>query len=68
MGLAGSPAVMPLAGGLAHPEFGTSVNPILTRGADYLYPHITACPPGFENLMASLTLGSLIIVTKAVTK
>ena len=34
-------------------EYGRSVNPILTRGADYAH-HITACPPGFENLTASL--------------
>ena len=40
---------------LAHPEFGSSVNPIATRGADYAH-HITACPPGFENLTASLHL------------
>ena len=49
-------AVMPLAGGqggLAHPEFGSSVNPIPTWGADYAH-HITACPPGFENLATSL--------------
>ena len=38
---------------LAHPEFGVSVNPIPTKGADYAH-HITACPPGFENLVASL--------------
>ena len=38
---------------LAHPEFGSSVNPITTRGADYAH-HITACPPGFENPAASL--------------
>ena len=38
---------------LAHPEFGVSVNPIPTRGADYAHC-ITACPPGFENLAASL--------------
>ena len=35
---------------LAHPEFGSSVNP---GWADYAH-HITACPPGFENLAASL--------------
>ena len=35
------------------PEFGSSVNPIPTRGADYAH-HITACSPGFENLTASL--------------
>ena len=38
---------------LAHPEFGSSVNLITTRGADYAHP-ITASPPGFENLAASL--------------
>ena len=38
---------------LAQPEFGSSVNPITTRGADYAL-HITACPPGFENPAASL--------------
>ena len=38
---------------LAHPEFGISVNPITTRGADYAH-HITASPPGFENPVASL--------------
>ena len=38
---------------LAHPEFGSSVNPITTRGADYAH-HITASPPGFENPAASL--------------
>ena len=38
---------------LAHHEFGSSVNPITTRGADYAH-HITASPPGFENPAASL--------------
>ena len=38
---------------LAHPEFGSSVNPITTRGADYAH-HITANPPGFENPAAAL--------------
>ena len=38
---------------LAHPEFGVSVNPIPTKGAGYAH-HITAYPPGFENLVASL--------------
>ena len=38
---------------LPHPEFGVSVNPIPTRGADYAHC-ITACPTGFENLAASL--------------
>ena len=37
----------------AHPEFGSSVNPIITRGADYAQ-RITASPPGFENIVASL--------------
>ena len=45
---------MPLVGG-AHPEFGDSVNTIPTRGADYAL-HITACPPEFENLAASLII------------
>ena len=38
---------------LAHLEFGSSVNPITTRGADYVH-HITASPPGFENPAAAL--------------
>ena len=38
---------------LAHPELGSSVNPITTRGADYAH-HITASPPGIENPAASL--------------
>ena len=38
---------------LAHTEFGSSVNPITIRGADYAH-HITASPPGFENPAASL--------------
>ena len=29
---------------LAHPEFGSLVNPITTRGADYAH-HITVSPP-----------------------
>ena len=40
-------------GALAHPEFGSSVNPITTRGADYAH-HITASLPGFEIPAASL--------------
>ena len=40
---------------LAHPEFGSSVNPITTRGADY-DQGITASPPGFEIPAASLHL------------
>ena len=43
---------------LAHLEFGSSVT---TRGADYAI-HITACPPGFENLAASLTLKHQIMI------
>ena len=38
---------------LAHPEFGSSVNPIKTKGAEYAN-HITASQPGFENPAASL--------------
>ena len=40
---------------LALPKFVSSVSPIPTRGggADYVH-HITACPPGFEILTASL--------------
>ena len=38
---------------LAHPEFGSSVNPSTTKGADYAH-HITASPPGFENPAAAL--------------
>ena len=51
--------MMPLAGGLAHahPEFGVSVNLILTgwqiMPTDY---RITVCPPGFENLTTSLKM------------
>ena len=40
---------------LAHPEFGSSVNPITTRGADYAH-HITASPPEFEIQAASLSM------------
>ena len=43
---------------LAHPEFGSSVYPITsitTRGADYVQC-ITASPPRFENLAASLCI------------
>ena len=49
---------MPLVdgqGALALPEFGSSVNPIPTRGADYAH-EISACTPGFENLKVSLIL------------
>jgi len=43
---------------LTHPEFGSSVNPIATSGADYAH-NITACPPGFENLTASLNCNGM---------
>ena len=43
---------------LAHPAFGVSVKPIPIKGADFAN-RITACPPEFENLAASLNvLGS----------
>ena len=38
---------------LAHPEFGSSIKPTTTRGADYAH-HFTASPDGFENPVASL--------------
>jgi hypothetical protein len=38
---------------LAHPEFGSSVNPIPTRRADYFH-RINGYPPRFENVTASL--------------
>ena len=44
---------MPLVGGQGGPEFGVSVNPIPTRGADYAH-RITASPTGFENPAAAL--------------
>ena len=37
------------------PDFGRSVNPISTRGADYAH-HSTTCPPGFLALAAPLLL------------
>ena len=46
---------------LAHPEFGSSVNPITIRGADYAQ-HITASPPGLENPAASLQIGKCNII------
>ena len=49
-------SVMPLA--LAHSKFGSSINPITTRGADYAH-HITASPPGFENPAASLLVDTI---------
>ena len=41
------------AGGAAPQEFGSSVNPIPTRGTDYAHP-ITASTPGFQNLTTAL--------------
>ena len=38
---------------LAHPEFGSPVNPITATEEDYAR-HITASPTGFENPAASL--------------
>ena len=38
---------------LAHPEFGSSFDPITTRETDYAHL-ITASPPGLENPAASL--------------
>ena len=43
---------------LAHLEFGSSVNPITTRGADCAH-HITASPPGFEIQAASLFIAKV---------
>ena len=45
---------------LSQREFRSSVNPIPTRGggADCFY-HITACPPGYENLTTYKPLGFL---------
>ena len=49
---------------LAHPEFGTSVNPNTTRGADYAH-HITASPPEFEipaaSLLCTVTFGLILL-------
>ena len=41
---------------LVHPEFESSVNPIPTRGRGKIMPTklLSGCPPGFENLTASL--------------
>ena len=39
--------------GWAGSEFGSSVNPIPTKGVRLFPPH-TDCPPGFENLTTSL--------------
>ena len=40
-------------GALAPPEFGSSINPIPAREADYAH-HITGSTPGFENLTTAL--------------
>ena len=37
-------------GDVAPPDFGRSVNPISTKGADDDH-HITFCPPGFSDLL-----------------
>ena len=54
--------MMQIAGGqggaLAQPEFGSSVNSIPTRAANFAH-HITACPPKSEKLMAFLQLYSV---------
>ena len=39
--------------GFSQPEFGVSVKPSPTRGADYAH-HVNACPPVFENLTTFL--------------
>jgi hypothetical protein len=51
---------------LAHPEFVVSI-PTKGGGADY-GNHITACPPGFENLMASLVLEMSLVCRFSVKK
>ena len=45
------------AGGNLPPDFGTSLNPILTRGTDYAH-RITTCPPpsGFSDLPPTLLI------------
>ena len=55
LAIIGYNTVMPLACGLGwlKPEYGVSVNHILTKGADYAH-RITACPLVFENLTTSL--------------
>ena len=47
--------VVPGGAGVAMslPDFGRSVNPISTRGADYA-PHITIGTPGFSDLLTAL--------------
>ena len=45
--------------GWALAEFGSSVNPITTRGADY-----TASPSGFENPAASLDMKDFLLIFK----
>ena len=40
-------------GGVAHPDFGRSVNPISTRGTDYAHL-ITTGIPGFSDLPTAL--------------
>ena len=43
-------------GAVAPPEFGRSVNPIQTRGADYA-PHTTASPPDSKSYPHLYTVG-----------
>ena len=51
---------------LKSPEFGRSVNPIQTRGADYA-PHTAAHqpPPGFKKLSTPLRMISILNSVKA---
>ena len=37
------------------PYFDRSINPILTRGADYAHPITTCPPPGFSDLPTALS-------------
>ena len=46
--------VEPEEGGFAYPDFGRSVNPILTKGADYAYHTTTFPSSGFSDLPSAL--------------
>ena len=48
-------------GALAPPEFGSSINPIPARGADYAH-HITGSTPGFGNLTTALHIMAIPVV------
>ena len=48
------------AGGNLSPDFGTSLNPILTRGTDYTH-RITTCPPPFRIFRPSTDFANLFI-------